>query len=160
LPAPRAPTIKSTLPLLAPCAPIAKSARPCDAAHPRAPRSRAMPPQLLSVTPLLPAGPSLDDALALYVGHLGFALDWRDGDMAGIHSGQIAFNLVVNDERAWADNASFSIATDNLDALYAQYVDIPARVGAPQIQPWGRREFHVILPSGVCLQFYQGSGAN
>lgn len=100
---------------------------------------------LQSVTPLLPAGPALDDALAFYADHLGFAVTWRDG---------VAFNLVVNDERAWADNESFSIAASNLDALYAEYRDLPAQV-ALETKPWGRREFHVILPAGVCLQFYQ-----
>jgi hypothetical protein len=23
------------------------------------------------------------------------------------------------------------------------------------VKPWGRREFHMIVPHGVCLQFYQ-----
>jgi catechol 2,3-dioxygenase-like lactoylglutathione lyase family enzyme len=110
---------------------------------------------LQSITPLLPAGPSLDDALAFYVDHLGFAVTWRGGDMAGIARDGVAFNLVVNDERAWADNASFSIATGDLEALYTEYRDIPAQVGALETKPWGRREFHVILPAGVCLQFYQ-----
>jgi hypothetical protein len=106
---------------------------------------------------LLPAGPSLDDALALYVGQLGFAQTWRDRDMAGIERDGVAFNLVVNDEHAWADNASFSIATDDLDALYAEYCGLAARVGALETKLWGRREFHVILPTGVCLQFYQAA---
>jgi catechol 2,3-dioxygenase-like lactoylglutathione lyase family enzyme len=87
----------------------------------------AMRAQLQSVTPLLPAGLSLDDALAFYVDHMGFAVTWRHGDMAGIARDGVAFNLVVNDERAWADNASFSIATADLDALYTEYRDIPAR---------------------------------
>jgi hypothetical protein len=24
-----------------------------------------------------------------------------------------------------------------------------------ELKSWGRREFHMIVPSGVCLQFYQ-----
>lgn len=114
-----------------------------------------MPARLQSVTPLLPAGASLDDALAFYCGHLGFDLLWRDGDMAGIARDGVAFNLVVNTNRDWADNASFSIAVDDLDALYAEYSDVPAQVGALELKPWGRREFHMIVASGVCLQFHQ-----
>lgn len=114
-----------------------------------------MPARLQSITPLIPAGASLADALAFYCGHLGFDLLWRDGDMAGIARDGVAFNLVVNTNRAWADNASFSIAADDLDALYAEYCDVPAQVGALELKPWGRREFHMIVASGVCLQFHQ-----
>lgn len=114
-----------------------------------------MPAHLQSITPLLPAGASLDDALAFYLGDLGFTLLWRDGDMAGISRDGVGFNLVVNTNRDWADNASFSIAADDLDALYAEYVAVPAQVGALEMKSWGRREFHMILASGVCLQFHQ-----
>jgi hypothetical protein len=26
------------------------------------------------------------------------------------------------------------------------------------VKAWGRREFHLIVPSGVCLQFYEDEG--
>ncbi|GMV29193.1 MAG: hypothetical protein AMXMBFR59_13180 [Rhodanobacteraceae bacterium] len=113
-----------------------------------------MPARLQTVTPLLPAGASLDAALALYVGGLGFALVWRDGDMAGIARDGVAFNLVVNSETAWAGNASFSIGVDGLEALHAEYRMLPLRVGPLEVKPWGRREFHLIVPPGVCLQFH------
>ena len=44
---------------------------------------------------------------------------------------------------------------NGLDALYAEYRGAPARVGPLEIKPWGRREFHMIVPSGVCLQFHE-----
>jgi len=116
-----------------------------------------MPARLQSITPLLPAGASLDAALALYVDGLGFTLLWRAGDMAGIVRDDIAFNLVVNTEAAWAGNASFSIGVDDLDALHAEYDGLPLRLGPLEIKPWGRREFHAIVPGGVCLQFYQAT---
>jgi hypothetical protein len=40
--------------------------------------------------------------------------------------------------------------------LYAEYRGVDARVGPLELKSWGRREFHMILPSGVALQFYQG----
>ena len=75
--------------------------------------------------------------------------------MAGIRRGEITFLLVENSNREWADNASFSIGVSDLDALYAEYKNIPAKVGPLEMKFWGRREFHMVVPSGVCFQFFQ-----
>lgn len=115
--------------------------------------------RLLAVTPLVPAGTSLDEALAFYTGHLGFAVAWRDGGMAGIVRDGVSLNLVENASREWAQNASFGIGVSDLDALHEELRGIPARVGPLEPKPWGRREFHLIVPSGVCLQFHQVDGA-
>lgn len=112
-------------------------------------------PALLSMTPMIPTGGSLADALAFFTGQLGFSVTWQGNGGAGIARDGISFNLVENNNGEWADNASFSIAVSDLDALYAEYRAIPARVGPLEVKPWGRREFHMIVPSGVCLQFYQ-----
>jgi hypothetical protein len=40
-------------------------------------------------------------------------------------------------------------------ALYAEYRVVAAQVGPLELKGWGRREFHMILPSGVCFQFYR-----
>lgn len=114
-----------------------------------------MKPTFVEVTPLIPAGSSLAAALAFYIDHLGFSVAWQGDGMAGIRRDGIAFNLVVNDNRAWADNASFSIGVSDLEALYQEYRGVPANVGPLELKPWGRREFHMIVPSGVCLQFYE-----
>ncbi len=108
-----------------------------------------------AVTPLVPAGPSLPEALDFYVGQLGFHAVWQEGDMAGIERDGVGFHLVRNSESRWADNASFSIGVHGLDDLYAEYRNVPARVGPLEMKPWGRREFHLIAPSGVCFQFYE-----
>jgi len=110
---------------------------------------------LRSVTPLIPTGGSLADALAFFTTHMGFSVAWQSGGMAGISRGGAAFNLVENDNRVWAENASFSIGVTGLEALYEEYRHVPARVGPLEVKPWGRREFHMIVPSGVCLQFYE-----
>src|SRR5262249_35639037 len=115
----------------------------------------AMKGTLRSVTPLIPSGGSLADALAFYTTHMGFSVAWQSGGMAGVVRGGVAFNLVENDNRVWAENASFSIGVTDLDGLYEEYRDIPARVGPLEMKAWGRREFHMIVPSGVCLQFYE-----
>ena len=108
-----------------------------------------------SVTPLIPIGSSLAASLAFYTEQMGFHIVWQGGSMAGIARDDIAFNLVENDNRAWADNASFSIGVSDLEALYQEYRHIAAKVGALETKAWGRREFHLIAPSGICFQFYQ-----
>jgi len=91
------------------------------------------------------------DALKFYKEQMGFSILWEGG---GIGRDDIRFNLVENDNQEWAANASFSIGVSNLDALYEEYRGISARVGPLEIKSWGRREFHMIVPSGVCFQFY------
>ena len=110
---------------------------------------------LRSITPLIPAGDDLDRGLRFFTEELGFDLTWRGGSMAGVRRGRVAFNLVQNSNMAWAENASASIGVDDLAALYAEYRATSAQVGPLEVKSWGRREFHLILPSGVCLQFYQ-----
>ena len=110
---------------------------------------------LLSVTPLIPAGADLGTAIRFFIDELGFALAWQGGSMAGVRRGRVEFNLVQNDDITWAENASASIGVDDLSALYDEYRTTSAQVGPLELKPWGRREFHMILPSGVCLQFYQ-----
>ena len=110
---------------------------------------------LQTVTPLVPAGASLADALQFYTEQLGFGITWQASDMAGVRRGNVEFNLVRNSDLAWAENSSASIGVDDLEALYSEYRTIKARVGPLEDKMWGRREFHMVLPSGVCLQFYQ-----
>src|SRR5437762_11752633 len=106
-----------------------------------------------SVTPMIPTGDSLAAALAFYTEHLGFSVVWQSPEMAGIRRDGVSFNLVRNDDRAWADNSSFSIAVSDLEALYEQYRRVPAQGGPPQRKTWGPREFHLIVPSGGALLF-------
>jgi len=103
---------------------------------------------------MIPTGGSLAEALAFFTGQLGFSVTWRGGGGAGIARDGVSFNLVENNNREWADNASFSIEVSDLDALHEEYRGIAARVGPLEVKPWGRREFHMIIPSGVCLQYY------
>lgn len=110
---------------------------------------------LRSVTPMIPAGRSLEAALAFYTERMGFSTVWRSGNGAGIRRGDVSFNLVVNENREWAENSSYSVGVRGLEALYEEYRGLPARVGPLEVKAWGRREFHMIVPEGVCLQFYE-----
>ena len=112
---------------------------------------------LLTITPLVPAGPDIAEDLRFYTQELGFEVTWQGGQMAGVRRGGVSLNLVQNTDQNWADNASASIGVSDLDALYAEYRRCSARVGPLEMKSWGRREFHMVLPSGVCLQFYQSA---
>jgi hypothetical protein len=114
-----------------------------------------MPAELISITPMIPTGGSLADALKFFTGQMGFSVVWQSAGGAGIRRGTVSFNLVENNNREWADNSSYSIGVSDLDALYLEYRGIAAKVGKLEVKSWGRREFHMIIPSGVCLQFYQ-----
>ena len=115
-----------------------------------------MTARLNSVTPLIPSGTSLDEALTFYTRAMGFTCTWHSGNMAGIQRDGVAFNLVENSERAWGENSSFSIGVRDLDALYDSYRSLPVQVGPLEMKEWDRREFHIIVASGVCFQFYEG----
>jgi catechol 2,3-dioxygenase-like lactoylglutathione lyase family enzyme len=108
-----------------------------------------------TVTPLVPAGASLESELEFYVGRLGFEVVWRIETMAGVRRGDVSLNLIVSDEPRWSENASCGIAVAGLDALHDEYRRRDVRVGALETKAWGRREFHLVTPSGVCFQFYE-----
>ena len=100
----------------------------------------------LAVTPLVPAGPDLAGALDFYTRRLGFELVWEGGGMAGVRRGAVEFNLVQNGNRQWADNASFSIAVPDLQALYREYEDVEAREPCCKSSQPGRRREETSTP--------------
>jgi hypothetical protein len=111
----------------------------------------------LSVTPMIPTGGSLADALKFYKEELGFSVLRQSDTGAGISRDSVSFNLVENNNREWIENSSYSIGVSDLDALYQEFRRSMARVGPLEVKSWGRREFHRIVPSGVCFQFYARS---
>ena len=109
----------------------------------------------VSSTMLVPAGANLADELAFYVDKLGFSIVWQIETMAGVRRGNVTFNLIVSNEPRWSENASCGIAVMGVDALHDEYTRRGVAPGALEMKPWGRREFHVITPSGVCFQFHE-----
>ena len=117
-------------------------------------------PQFRVVTPLVPTGGDLASSVGYFVAQLGFTCLWQGDGRAGIQRGDVHFILVENDDAHWAEHACFSIGVDDLDVLYREFQHVAGDLGSVGVMPWGRREFHMILPSGVCLQFYQASAAH
>ena len=112
----------------------------------------------LSQTPLVPTGGTIAESIAFYTQQLGFTVDWEGGNMAGIRRDDVCFNLVESTNKEWIANSSISIGVTDLDAFYQEIKSIKGKISPPTLRPWGRRELHIILPSGVCLQFYQQNG--
>ncbi len=108
--------------------------------------------------PLIPTGNTLAEALQFYTAQLGFQVDAQWDGGAVIRRCCVSFMLVPNSNREWADNSSFSIGVDDLDDLYREYSERGVPMGPLEVKFWGRREFHMIVPSGVCLQFFAASG--
>ncbi|HMF53831.1 MAG TPA: hypothetical protein VK593_05745 [Edaphobacter sp.] len=52
-----------------------------------------------SVTPMLPTGGPMHEAIAYYTEQLGYTVVWQGGEMAGVRRGLIAFNLVTNNNQ-------------------------------------------------------------
>lgn len=109
----------------------------------------------ISITPMVPAGKSLAEALEFYTIQLGFNVVWQAGVIAGIQRDAVMINLIENDNQVWIENSSFSIGVRDLGALYQEYQSKSGEVGRLEMKSWGRREFHMIVPSGVCFQFYE-----
>jgi catechol 2,3-dioxygenase-like lactoylglutathione lyase family enzyme len=107
-----------------------------------------------TITPLIPTGSTLEEAIRFYTEKLGFQVSRQWDGGAVIQRDSISFLLVVNNNREWADNTSFSIGVADLDALHQEYLQRGVVMGPLEVKFWGRREFHMIVPSGVCLQFY------
>ena len=98
----------------------------------------------------------MSQGVAYFTERLGFSVEWQDADGAGIRRGAVNLLLVRNGDRHWAENSSCGIGVSDLDALHAEYLAAGVSLGPLETKPWGRREFHMILPTGVCLQFYEG----
>ena len=90
-----------------------------------------------SITPMIPTGASqVPDSLDFFVRELGFSILWQTDSMAAIRRDQIDIMLVENNNRDWADNASFSIGVSELDSLYSEYKNSSARLGPLEMKFW------------------------
>jgi hypothetical protein len=63
--------------------------------------------------------------------------------------------------RAAQEDISFVVAVSDLDAVWQAVVggDPPVRLRAPEMKPWGLREFHMYDLDGCLLRFQERSGA-
>ena len=114
---------------------------------------------LRSLKPFIPAGPDFQLALGFFR-DLGFTVAWEHDGLAELALGGAAFLLQAFDDPHVQGNLMMAVAVDDLDAWWA-HVQVSGVLGrypgvkakAPELQPWGLREVHLIDPAGVCWHF-------
>jgi uncharacterized glyoxalase superfamily protein PhnB len=105
----------------------------------------------------------VDAAVAYYVRHLGFTLDWGGniGGIAGISRGECRLFLANADFRSGHGNLGPVLFWLNLsshaevDDLYSEWKSAGARlVSAPEDKPWKLREFTAEDPDGNRIRVF------
>lgn len=121
-------------------------------------------PSILSVVPMIPGGDDVGKSVDFYVNMLGFARRFAHGapiELAGITRGGVELLLYRNADKHLAENTSYRVKVDGVDALHAEFVGRGAAIhpnGALHDTPWGTREFSMIDPAGVCVAFFETRG--
>ena len=118
--------------------------------------------RLRAISPVVPVRDVAASA-AFYARHLGFepAFLADDTSYAGVVGVAMPsrYNASESEEalRATANNISFYIEVEDLDALWAavEASQPTTRVRAPEDKPWGLREFHIQDLDGCLLRFGQ-----
>jgi uncharacterized glyoxalase superfamily protein PhnB len=98
---------------------------------------------------------SMDHAetIAFYQ-RLGFSLAVA-GDYVVMRRGDIELHFWKCEERHIAENTGCCIRSDDVDALYAEFIASGVTAKPPEDRAWGMREFYVIDPSGNLLRINQ-----
>ena len=113
----------------------------------------------LNVSPLIPAR-DVEKSIAFYQNALGFDLTYRDADPAQfaiVGRDGVKLHLFANQDKHLADWTSLRIEIEGIDPLYrrCQENGCVHPNGSLGLRPWGTREFSIIDPSGVCIEFVE-----
>jgi len=118
--------------------------------------------------PEIPAA-NVDDAVAYYVGKLGFTLDWggEQGGIAGISRANCRLFLTNGPFREVYGNGGPILFWLNLetraavDELFAEWKAADARiVSEPEDKPWKLREFTAADLDGNLIRVFHDFGTN
>jgi catechol 2,3-dioxygenase-like lactoylglutathione lyase family enzyme len=102
----------------------------------------------------------IEVGIAFFCDALGFRNVYRaeDEDFCIVRRDATCFHLVKNVEVARQDRPEFRIATDDIDAYYAEIVARAPHALHPNgrgrgvtAKPWGLREFALLDPTHVCV---------
>lgn len=120
------------------------------------------PPQIGSISPLIPAGDDIEKAIEFYQQKLGFTTIHQEGNpirMAIVKRDNAEIFLVKSDYHDLAKEISLRLQVTGIEQLYQELEskgdDIVHPNGKLETKPWGPKEFSVIDLAGVCLTFYE-----
>ena len=120
------------------------------------------PPQIGSISPLIPAGDDLEKAIEFYEQKLGFTTIHQEGNplrMAIVKRDNAEIFLVKSDYHDLAKEISLRLQVTGIEQLYQELEtkgsDIIHPNGKLETKPWGPKEFTVTDLAGVCLTFYE-----
>jgi hypothetical protein len=92
---------------------------------------------------------------------IGFEIPWSSDDLAYVRHGETSFLLQAFDHPKFCRNFQMHLLLEGVDDWYAQIQSsgiierFCIRIGAPQDQPWGMRDFTLFDPSGVLWRIAQ-----
>ena len=120
------------------------------------------PPQICSISPLIPAGDDLGKAIEFYEQKLGFITIHQEGNplrMAIVKRDRAEIFLVKSDYHDLAKEISLRLQVTGIEQLYQELESKGSEIihpnGKLETKPWGPKEFTVIDLAGVCLTFYE-----
>jgi hypothetical protein len=106
--------------------------------------------------------PAVDFALSkVFYSALGFKIPWSSEDLAYVHYGETSFLLQPFNEPGFVANYQMHLLVENVDDWHAHVLAsgvadrFGVRVGTPEDQPWGMRDFTLLDPSGVLWRVAQ-----
>ena len=119
-------------------------------------------PQLGNISPLIPAGDNVEEAIAFYEQKLGFKVIHQEGKparMAIVERDGATIFLVKNDYQPLDNSIALRIKVSGIEQLYQEFLakgdDIIHPNDKLATKPWGPKEFSIIDLAGVCITFYE-----
>jgi catechol 2,3-dioxygenase-like lactoylglutathione lyase family enzyme len=103
--------------------------------------------------PILPSM-DYDETIAFYQ-KLGFAMGMRQEGYLIMRRDGIELHFWACSDRKIAENSGCCLRSEDVDALYAEFIANGVKAKPPEDRAWGMREFYVIDPSGNLLRINQ-----
>lgn len=109
----------------------------------------------IKLRPFIPSGKDYAQAQSFFE-ELGFEKMYSDNGVSIFRIGEQEFFLQNFHNQEFQDNYMVELVVEDLDRWWShlQTVNVeknyPIKIKEPTLYPWGKREIHLIDPSGVC----------
>ncbi|REE85278.1 putative lactoylglutathione lyase [Paenibacillus taihuensis] len=114
----------------------------------------------VKLRPFIPSGKDYELAIRFFE-ELGFEKRYSDSGLTVFRSGEQEFYLQNYHNQEMQDNLMVELEVEDLDSCWQLIEGIvrseayPIRAKEPMDYPWGKREVHLVDPSGVCWHLSQ-----